>query len=95
MKPIIFPLIIAGLLLASCNESKQVITTYKWMVVHPDKAMYYCPVLKKFPDWRTLTDSQVAKLVLELHKNNLTCKSSLESIEKFLNQVDESIKRAG
>lgn len=95
MKPIIFPLIIAGLLLAGCNETKQIITTYKWMVIHPDEAMYYCPVLKKIPNWKTLKDSEVAKVVLELQKNNLTCKSSLESIKKFLKEADDSIKRAG
>ena len=39
MKPIIFPLIMAGLLLAGCND-KQIITSYRWMVVHPDEAMY-------------------------------------------------------
>lgn len=84
-------LIIAMLFLAGCNESKQVVTTYKWMVVHPDEAMYYCPVITKFPDWKTLTDSQVAKTVLTLHKNNLTCKSSIESIRKYLKEADKKM----
>jgi hypothetical protein len=65
------------------------------MVVHPDEAMYRCPVLKEFPHWKTLTDSQVAKTVVQLHKNNLTCKSSIESIRKFLNNADEAIKKGG
>lgn len=96
MKPIIFTTLI-GLLLAGCNDQQpqQVITTYRQMVVHPDEAMYYCPVLKEFPNWKTLTDSQVAKTVIQLHKNNLTCKSSIESIRKFLNDSDERIKRGG
>lgn len=92
MKKII--LLAAVVLLASCNDTKQVVQSYRYMVVHPDEAMYYCPVVKEFPDWKTLTDSQVAKLVVRLHKNNLTCKSSIESIRKFLKESDERVKRA-
>ncbi len=88
-------ILLAALMLAGCNDTKQVVTTYKYMVVHPDEAMYYCPVLTKFPDWKTLTDSQVAKTVVQLHKNNLTCKSSIESIRKFLNDADNKVKRGG
>jgi hypothetical protein len=90
MKKII--LLVAVMLLASCNDTKQVVTTYRHMVVHPDEAMYYCPVVKQFPNWKTLTDSQVAKLVVQLHKNNLTCKSSLESIRNFLKNAEKTIK---
>ena len=84
-------IILICLLLAGCNET-QVLTTTKYMVVHPAEAMYYCPVLKEFPDWRKLTDAQVAKTVLLLYKNNLTCKSSIESIREFL---DKEEKRLG
>lgn len=79
------------LFITGCNDTRQVVTTYKYMVVHPDEAMYYCPVLTKFPDWKTLTDAQVAKTVLTLHKNNLTCKSSIESIRKYLNEADKKM----
>ena len=80
-------ILLFALLLAGCNDTKQVVTTYKYLVVHPDEAMYVCPVIKEFPNWKTLTDAQVAKLVVQLHKNNLTCKSSIESIRKFLNDA--------
>jgi hypothetical protein len=86
-------LILFVMLLAGCNEQTQVVTTYKYMVVHPAEAMYYCPVLKEFPNWKTLTDSQVAKLIVHLQRNNLTCKSSIESIRKFLNESDLIIKK--
>jgi len=83
-------IILICLLLAGCNET-QVLTTTKYMVVHPAEAMYYCPVLKEFPDWRKLTDAQVAKTVLSLYKNNLTCKSSIESIRAFLNKEEKRL----
>ena len=83
-------LILICLLLAGCNET-QVLTTTKYMVVHPAEAMYYCPVLKEFPDWRKLTDAQVAKTVLLLYKNNLTCKSSIESIRDLLAKEEKRL----
>ena len=64
MKKLIIPLIIL-IGLAGCNDQTQVVTTYKYMVVHPTEAMYYCPVLKEFPNWKTLTDSQVAKTIVQ------------------------------
>jgi hypothetical protein len=63
------------------------------MVVHPADAMYHCPVLKEFPDWKTLTDAQVAKTIVTLYKNNITCKSSIESIRKFLKDADAINKK--
>jgi hypothetical protein len=90
MKKIILLLIVISL--AGCNET-QIVSSYKHMVVHPSEAMYYCPILKEFPNWKTLTDSQVAKLIVQLHKNNLTCKSSIESIRNFLNESDSLIKK--
>jgi hypothetical protein len=86
-------ILVTSLLLIGCNDQTQIVTTYKYMVVHPSEAMYYCPVLKQFPDWKTLSDTQVAKTVLTLYKNNLTCKSSIESIRKFLNDSDAIIKK--
>lgn len=88
---LIIPLLVA-VLLAGCND-QQIVTSYRYAVVHPDEAMYNCPVLKNFPNWKTLTDAQVAKTVVQLHKNNLTCKSSIESIRKFLNNADQTIKK--
>ena len=86
-------LLLPLLLLAGCNDQSQVVSTYKYLVVHPAEAMYYCPVLTKAPNWNTLTDSQVAKLIVQLQKNNLTCKSSIESIKKFLDDSDEILKK--
>lgn len=82
----------SAILLISCNDQQQIISSYKWMVVHPSESMYYCPILKQFPKWQTLTDSQVAKTVLTLHKNNITCKSSLEAIRSFLDKEEKRLQ---
>ena len=86
--------VLLAFLLAGCNET-QIVSSYKYMVVHPDEAMYNCPVLKKFPNWQNLTDSQVADTILTLYKNNITCKSSIESIRKYLNDADKIIMHNG
>ena len=83
--------VLLAFLLAGCNET-QIISSYKYMVVHPDEAMYNCPVLKSWPKWQTLKDSEVAKIVIQLQKNNLTCKSSLDSIKQFLDEAETKIK---
>lgn len=84
----------AALGLAACNpnDPASLITTYKYIVVHPDEAQYYCPVLKTFPKWQTLTDAQVARIIGDLYKNNITCKTSIESIRKFLNDAEIEIE---
>ena len=92
MKLIYIATICATILLTSCNDQTQIVSSYKYMVVHPSEAMYNCPVLKEFPKWQTLTDSQVAKTVLTLHKNNITCKSSLESIRAFLDKEEKRLQ---
>ena len=87
-------LIAAALGLTACNpnDPASIITTYKYVVVHPAEAMYECPVLKNFPKWQTLTDAHVARVIAELYKNNITCKSSIESIRKFLNDAEVQIE---
>ncbi len=87
-------ILILALFLAGCN-STQLVTTKEYTVVKPDQSMYNCPVIKQWPKWNTLKDSEVAKLVVELHKNNLTCKSSIESIRTFLDKADETLKKGG
>jgi hypothetical protein len=87
-------LVFLSLSVAACNET-QIVQTTKYLVVHPDEAMYHCPVLKQFPEWKTLTDKEVAKTVLTLYKNNITCKSSIESIRKFINDSDVIVKKGG
>jgi len=79
---------VVGLSACNPNDPTTILTSYKYVVVHPDDAMFECPVLKNFPQWKTLTDADVARLVAQLYKNNITCKSSIESIRQFLDDAD-------
>lgn len=80
------------LLLAACNESKPELIRTQWKVVIPDASMYRCPSLKDYPNTATLTDIQVAKLIVELYKNNQTCKNSIDSIKTYLNEAQKQLE---
>lgn len=75
------------LLLTACNTTPQVISSKEIVVVIPDNSFFNCPTLESFPNPEKLTDVQVARLILELYKDNKICKNSLESIKTFLEEA--------
>lgn len=93
----LFALIIAVLLLAGCasTQQPQIVVQTKYVVVKPAEEMYYCPFDKKLPNWKTLMDSQVAKTVVKLYKNNRTCWKSSRSVRQFIEDADKRLKRGG
>ena len=91
-KYLIIPLV---LFLAACNSTPQVISSQKIIVVVPDETFFNCPTLKSFPNPEKLTDVQVARLILELYKDNQICKNSLESIKAFLEEAKRKAEAEG
>lgn len=84
------PFILAAMLLAGCQTTQSVVKT-KLTVVMPDSALYNCPKIKNLPSVKGLTDVKIAKLILELYKNNVTCANSVEAIQKFLEEAQKTI----
>lgn len=74
-------LIIACLFLAGCSSTA---VSTKLTVVTPPEQMYDCPIKKQWPNWQKLNDTEVAKTVVELYKNNTRCKASIDAIQKYL-----------
>jgi hypothetical protein len=74
-------LLILSLLLAGCQST---VSSTKLEVVIPPKQMYDCPIKTKWPNWRKLNDTDVAKTVVELYKNNHRCRNSIDAIKKYL-----------
>lgn len=75
----------AGLLLSACGSTDSVVvTSTKYRVVVPDETMFACDSVSQFPEARTLTDLQVARLLVELHQNNVRCRNSVVAIRQFL-----------
>ncbi|QIG66050.1 hypothetical protein phiOC_p408 [Ochrobactrum phage vB_OspM_OC] len=70
----------------------QIIIRTVHTVVIPDEAMYNCPVMRRYPNFKTLTDGQIAKLLVELDNNNRTCRASLDAIKKYLEESKRKIE---
>ena len=83
---------VAMLALAGCaSKSPQVITKTELQVYVPDRSMFYCQNVRRFPNPDTLTDAQVAKLLVELHSKNTECQKNMNALYKTL---DEAKKKA-
>jgi hypothetical protein len=74
----------AGLLLSACASDPVVVTSTKYRVVMPEEGMFTCDTVSRFPEPRTLTDLQVARLLVDLHQNNIRCRNSMQAIREFL-----------
>ena len=81
----------AALALAGCSSTSQVITKTEIQVFVPDKSLFYCQNVRRFPNPETLTDAQVAKLLVELHSKNTECQKNMNAVYKTL---DEAKKKA-
>jgi outer membrane PBP1 activator LpoA protein len=82
----------AALTLAGCaSKPAQVITKTELQVYVPEKSMFYCQNVRRFPNPETLTDAQVAKLLVELHSKNTECQKNMNALYKTL---DEAKKKA-
>jgi len=83
-------LLASCLILSGCaSELKLIAPEYK--IVKAPETLYVCPVEKKFPKPDTLTDQQVGTLLLKLQRNNLTCKNSLDSIQRFYDEAEKTV----
>jgi hypothetical protein len=87
--------VIALLTLAGCAKElpPQVITKTELRVVMPERTMFYCQNVRRFPNPETLTDVQVAKLLVELHAKNTECQKNMNSVYKFLDEAKKSEKK--
>ena len=81
------------LLLTACASQPMTIST-KLIVVTPPNSMYNCPIVTQFPDYKTLDDIKVARLIIKLYRNNKECKYSLNSIKKYLNKESDIINNS-
>ena len=84
-------LAIPFLFLAGCQSSPMLVQT-KLAVVTPPQEMYTCPIEKQYPNWQSLNDVEVAKTIVRLYKNNMICKTSIEAVERYLNDAKARIE---
>lgn len=86
-------LVLPMLALTACQSLSPTITTTKHTVILPSESMYNCPTVVYYPKADTLTDIQTARLIVDLQKNNSTCKNSMGSIKKFLEESKKTVEQ--
>lgn len=89
----IIGILMLGVLVAGCQTTAQPLVRQQFTVVTPSDSMYYCPTVRTFPNPDGLTDIQVARLIVQLHSNNLACKRSIDAIRQFLKEAQEQIEK--
>jgi len=85
--------ILFAVTLAGCSSTSQLITKEKMMVVEPDKSLYNCPAVPRFPNPDTLTDVEVAKLLVLMERNNSECRRNIKAIQTFIEQAKARLKQ--
>ena len=82
-------ILVVCLFLAGCQSTA---VSTKLEVITPPEQMYDCPIKDKWPNWQKLNDTEVAKTIVELYKNNSRCKASIDAIRKFLTDAKARIE---
>ena len=77
-------IITCAMMLAACDKPQPILTKPEAKVFVPDDQYFVCPTIDQFPDPATLTDGQVAALLVQLDTNNRTCKTSIQEIRRQL-----------
>jgi uncharacterized protein YcfL len=87
MKTLIIALL--ALTVAGCSATNPTLVVTESRVIVPDKSMFRCPVVDRFPKLDTLTDQQVSLLIIELYRNNQMCKNSIVALEAFIERTSK------
>jgi hypothetical protein len=77
----------APLFLMACGTDDLVVRSTQHQVVMPEESMFNCPTVDQLPATRTLTDVQVARLIVQLYQNNTICKNSMTTLRQFLDNA--------
>jgi hypothetical protein len=88
-----YVIVLSALLLSGCASAPIKLLQPEYKIVTPPDSLYDCPIEKKFPNSKNLTNEQVGKLILKLQKNNLTCKNSLDNIQNFMDEAKVTVEK--
>jgi uncharacterized lipoprotein YajG len=80
------------LALTGCGQTT-FLTKEKPIVVMPDQSMFVCPDTVVIPDINTLTDIQVAQVILELKRDLEICRNQLKNLDTFLTEAKKRIEK--
>ena len=81
--------LVATLFLVACGSSPVLVRSNN-VVVMPEEVMFSCPTVDTLPASATLTDVQVARLIVQLYQNNTVCKNSMMTLRQFLENAQRT-----
>lgn len=95
MKKYLIACAVALTMIAGCTSVPKtvVIDNTKIVVIKPHKSLFNCPQLGAFPDYKTLTNKQVADIIAKLYKYHKICSINIKQIEKFIEQAEINNKK--
>ena len=93
MKLYIVPLCVFALVGCAKAPPPQTLIKTEQIVVIPDRTLFNCPNVRKFPNPDTLTDAEVANLLITLHSNNTKCQKNINTIWKTLEENKKTIEQ--
>ena len=81
-------------IIAGCNTTRNpAIIVEKPIVFIPDSEFFFCPTVTQLPNVATLTDAEVAELIVNLDTNNLACKDSINTIRNELRKAKAALEK--
>lgn len=91
MKKLAF-VVIPFLLLAGCNSQEPLTVSTQPVVIMPDSRLFECPTVDRLPNPDTLTDADVARLLVQLQTYNVKCKKNIDAIREFLTNAKKTVE---
>ena len=75
------------ILLSACAPDDRIVTSQNLSIPSISPSMFNCPVIERWPNPEELTDLEVARLLVELRRNNTLCRNSMDAIREFLQRA--------
>lgn len=79
-------------LVAGCSTTKLPPTNTQYVIIEPPSALLRCPQLNTIPDADTLTNAQVAQVIITLDKNNKICALNMSKIRQFIDENKAQVR---
>ena len=83
--------IILPLFLTACQTTPTVVNNTQTIVISPPESLFNCPQLNRMslPDPTTLTNRQIADILVKLEKYNRICGINMNQIQAYIERAKD------
>lgn len=87
-----------GITLSGCGTFKSdtsttIVTQQRVVIIEPPRTLYRCPQVSELPDPDTLTNQEVANIIVELSEANSVCKTNIDAIRDYVARAKANVER--